>query len=83
MEVKDKDKVLWKNLYALQPDTAIVFCNTKDKVKDVYSRLKSEGISVEQLHGDMEQKDRLKTMERFKNKEFKVLVATDIAARGI
>ncbi len=83
MEVKDKDKALWKNLYALQPDAAIVFCNTRDKVKDVYGRLKSEGISVEQLHGDMEQKDRLKTMERFKNKEFKVLVATDIAARGI
>lgn len=83
MEVKDKEKALWKNLYALQPDASIVFCNTKDKVKEVYEKLKREGIVVEQLHGDMEQKDRLKTMERFKNKEFKVLVATDIAARGI
>ena len=83
MEIKDKDKALWQNLYALQPDAAIVFCNTKDKVKEVYGRLKSEGIVVEQLHGDMEQKIRLSTMERFKNKEFKVLVATDIAARGI
>lgn len=83
VEVKDKDKALWKNLYASQPDAAIVFCNTRDKVKSVYENLKSEGIEVEQLHGDMEQKIRLDTMERFKNREFKVLVATDIASRGI
>ncbi len=83
VEHKDKFKALWKNLYACTPDAAIVFCNTKDKVKKVYEELKSEGISVEQLHGDMEQKIRIETMERFKNKEFKVLVATDIAARGI
>lgn len=85
LEVEDKDKfkALWKNLYANTPDGTIVFCNTKDKVKRIYSELKKEGVYVEQLHGDMEQKDRLKTMERFKNREFKVLVATDIAARGI
>lgn len=83
VEHKDKFKALWKNLYACTPDAAIVFCNTKDKVKKVYEELKSEGISVEQLHGDMEQKIRIETMERFKNEEFKVLVATDIAARGI
>lgn len=83
VEHKDKFKALWKNLYACKPDAAIVFCNTKDKVKKVYEELKSEGISVEQLHGDMEQKIRIETMERFKNREFKVLVATDIAARGI
>lgn len=83
VEHKDKFKALWKNLYACTPDAAIIFCNTKDKVKKVYEELKSEGISVEQLHGDMEQKIRIETMERFKNEEFKVLVATDIAARGI
>ncbi len=83
VEHKDKFKALWNNLYACTPDAAIVFCNTKDKVKKVYEELKSEGISVEQLHGDMEQKIRIETMERFKNREFKVLVATDIAARGI
>lgn len=82
-EDKDKFKALWKNLYAHTPDAAIVFCNTKDKVKKVYENLKDEGISVEQLHGDMEQRVRIKTMERFKNREFKVLIATDIAARGI
>lgn len=83
IEDKDKFKALWKNLYAFMPEAAIVFCNTKDKVKRVYENLKDEGILVEQLHGDMEQKVRIETMERFKDKEFKVLVATDIAARGI
>jgi len=83
IEDKDKIKALWKTLYASTPDAAIVFCNTKDKVKRIYESLKDEGILVEQLHGDMEQKLRIETMERFKNKEFKVLVATDIAARGI
>lgn len=83
VEDRDKFKALWKNLYAATPEAAIVFCNTRDKVKKIYEELKSEGISVEQLHGDMEQKIRLETMERFKNAEFKVLVATDIASRGI
>lgn len=83
IEDKDKFKALWKNLYAFMPEAAIVFCNTKDKVKRVYENLKDEGILVEQLHGDMEQKVRIETMERFKDREFKVLVATDIAARGI
>ncbi|MEG1254314.1 DEAD/DEAH box helicase [Clostridium sp.] len=83
IEEKDKFKALWKNLYAAKPDAAIVFCNTRDKVKTIYEGLKSEGMLVEQLHGDMEQKERLETMERFKNKGFKVLVATDIASRGI
>ncbi|GAB6167836.1 DEAD/DEAH box helicase [Clostridium carnis] len=85
LEVEEKDKLseLCRNLYANAPEAAIIFCNTRDKVKNVFNNLKREGIKVEQLHGDMEQKDRLQTMERFKNKEFKVLVATDIAARGI
>jgi len=83
VEDRDKFKALWKNLYAATPKVAIVFCNTRDKVKRVYEELKSEGISVEELHGEMEQKIRLETMERFKNGEFKVLVATDIASRGI
>lgn len=83
IEDKSKDKALWQSIYAFHPEAAIVFCNTRDKVKNVYENLKREGIFVEQLHGDMDQKTRLETMERFKNREFKVLVATDIAARGI
>ncbi|GAA0737247.1 DEAD/DEAH box helicase [Clostridium oceanicum] len=85
LEVEDKNKfkLLWRKLYSENPEAAIVFCNTKDKVKNIFAKMKKEGFLVEELHGDMEQKDRIKTMERFKNKEFKVLIATDIAARGI
>ncbi|MEG2411641.1 MAG: DEAD/DEAH box helicase [Clostridium sp.] len=83
IEERDKFKALLRSLYAAKPDAAIVFCNTRDKVRTIYEGLKSEEMLVEQLHGDMEQKERIETMERFKNKEFKVLVATDIASRGI
>ena len=80
---EDKFKVLLKLLYTYTEDAAIIFCNTKDSVKSLSSLLKKEKIKVNELHGDMDQKDRLNIMESFKNKEFKVLVATDIAARGI
>jgi len=78
-----KLKALYKILYAHTDESAIIFANTKDSVKKVSRFLESEGIKARELQGDMEQKDRLKTMDDFKNKEFKVLVATDIAARGI
>ncbi len=80
---EDKFKILLKLLYTYTDDAAIIFCNTKDSVKSLSSLLKKEKIKVNELHGDMEQKDRLKIMDSFKNKDFKVLVATDIAARGI
>nr|WP_199869682.1 DEAD/DEAH box helicase [Clostridium senegalense] len=83
VEDKQKFKALWTNIYSEIPDSAIVFCNTKDKVKYVYGLMKREGFLVEELHGDMLQNERMQVMEKFKNKEFKILVATDIAARGI
>ncbi|ASW43729.1 DEAD/DEAH box helicase [Clostridium isatidis] len=79
----DKFKILLKLLYRYTDESAIIFCNTKETVKNLFNNLKREKIKVHELHGDMDQKDRLKTMESFKNREFKVLVATDIAARGI
>lgn len=80
---EEKFETLVKLLYAYSDESAIVFCNTKDSVKKLCSLLKKEKIKVDELHGDMDQKQRLKVMDSFKNKEFKVLVATDIAARGI
>ncbi|MEG2354079.1 MAG: DEAD/DEAH box helicase [Clostridium sp.] len=83
VDQRSKLNILCRTIYAENPEGAIIFCNTRGKVKEVFEELNKEGFSVEQLHGDMEQRDRLKTMERFKNKEFKILVATDIASRGI
>lgn len=83
VDKEEKFKFLLKSLYAWTDESAIIFCNTKDSVKNLSTLLKKEKINARELHGDMEQKERLSTMDSFKNKEFKVLVATDIAARGI
>lgn len=80
---EEKFNTLLKLLYTYSDESSIIFCNTKDSVKSLSSLLRKEKIKVDELHGDMDQKLRLKVMENFKNKEFKVLVATDIAARGI
>lgn len=82
-EYGEKYKTLLKLLYAYTEESSIIFCNTKENVKHLFSELKKENIKVSELHGDMDQKDRLFTMESFKEREFKVLVATDVAARGI
>ncbi|MDO4534548.1 MAG: DEAD/DEAH box helicase [Clostridium perfringens] len=83
LDNNEKKKALWQVLYAKHPNQGIVFCNTKDKVNEVLKNLKEENILAKSIHGGMEQRDRLAVMEEFKNKEFKVLVATDVAARGI
>ncbi len=62
---------------------SIVFCNTRQDSQTVAGGLKSAGFSAAALHGDMEQKDRDQTLIRFSNKSINVLVATDVAARGL
>jgi len=61
----------------------ILFCRTKADVDDVAARLMSRGYKVEWIHWDIDQKQREKTLARFKNWAIKILVATDVAARGI
>ncbi len=65
------------------PDSCIIFCNTKQKVDDVYNRLLMFKYSCEKIHGGMDQRDRLKVMNNFKRGYFRYLIATDVAARGI
>ena len=66
-----------------KPETAVIFCRTKENVDVEYDYLKSLGYSVDKIHGGMLQKDRISTMEKFKKGDFRILIATDIAARGI
>ncbi len=66
-----------------RPGLAIVFCNTKREVDLVSKNLKKNGINAEALHGDMSQNRREHVMEDFHNGEIDVLVATDVAARGL
>ena len=63
--------------------TAIVFCNRKTTVRELTTSLKRGGLSVGQIHGDMEQSERIRELERFKADEINILIASDVAARGL
>lgn len=62
---------------------SIIFCNTKRMVDELAANLKNRGYQAEGLHGDMTQKQRDFVMNRFKNGSLEILIATDVAARGI
>ncbi|HYD12964.1 MAG TPA: DEAD/DEAH box helicase [Allosphingosinicella sp.] len=63
--------------------TAIVFCNRKTTVRELTTSLKRGHLKVGQIHGDMEQRDRIAELERFKADEINILIASDVAARGL
>ncbi len=66
-----------------QPESTVVFCNTKKETQAVADELYGHGFSALALHGDLEQKQRDQILVRFSNKSASVLVATDVAARGL
>ncbi|MCB1703148.1 MAG: ATP-dependent RNA helicase DbpA [Halioglobus sp.] len=74
---------LAKLLAHYRPDAAVVFCNTKQLVREVCLYLEQQGVSAMALHGDMEQRDRDQVLVRFRQQACRVLVATDVAARGL
>ena len=85
IEVKSEDKLsLLKDVTVVEnPDSCLIFCNTKEHVDTVYSELEASNYSCERLHGGLEQQDRFAVMDGFKMGNFRYLVATDVAARGI
>jgi len=84
-EVRESDKVevLSRLIDFYNPKSSLVFCNTKRKVDEVSSQLQARGYLAESLHGDMDQKERERVMSRFRTAASDILVATDVAARGI
>ena len=75
---------LLKDVLVLQnPDSCIVFCNTQEKVDAVYQELRNSNIPCGKIHGGMEQDDRIVVMNQFRRGNFRYLIATDVAARGI
>lgn len=66
-----------------QSESTVIFCTTKRDVQELAHDLKDYGFNVLALHGDLEQRDRDQTLTRFANKSVSVLVATDVAARGL
>ncbi|GEB70378.1 ATP-dependent RNA helicase DbpA [Pseudoalteromonas carrageenovora] len=70
-------------LLKFTPQSCVVFCNTKVETQQVCDDLADEGFSAVALHGDLEQRDRERTLIHFANKSASILVATDVAARGL
>ncbi len=66
-----------------QPESSVIFCNTKLACQEVADTLTQQGFHAQALHGDMEQKDRDRALALFANKSCPILVATDVAARGL
>ncbi|MBC8060991.1 MAG: DEAD/DEAH box helicase [Clostridiaceae bacterium] len=83
--VNEMDKInLLRDITIVEnPDSCIIFCNTKQKVDELYSELSKLQYTCRKIHGGMEQDDRLRIMNGFKKGYFRYLVATDVAARGI
>jgi ATP-dependent RNA helicase DbpA len=79
----DRLASLLKLLAHFQPQAAVVFCNTKQLVREVCEYLADAGIHAQALHGDMEQRDRDQVLIEFKHLSCSLLVATDVAARGL
>jgi ATP-independent RNA helicase DbpA len=65
------------------PESTLVFCNTKKECQEVADGLTERGFSALAIHGDLEQRERDQVLARFANKSVSILVATDVAARGI
>jgi ATP-dependent RNA helicase DeaD len=85
MEVSQKDKtlVLERLIDLYEPKLCLVFCNTKRKVDELVSDVQKDGFFAEAIHGDMRQAARTQVMNKFRQGIIQILVATDVAARGI
>ncbi len=83
VEDNEKRKQLNRVLLLERPESCLIFCNTRIAVDRVQNFLSRKGYASQALHGDVPQTKRLKIMQRFKQGDFHLLVATDVAARGI
>src|SRR4051812_25517445 len=80
---RGKRDTLRRLLEADDLKTAIIFSNRKTTVRDLAESLQRNGFKASQIHGDMEQAERIRELDRFKNGEINILVASDVAARGL
>lgn len=80
---REKDASLCRLIDFMAPKKALIFCNTKKKVDELTLMLKGRGYYAEALHGDLSQHQRDRVMDLFRNGKLELLLATDVAARGI
>lgn len=83
VKAKNKEEVLSRLLDMYNPKLSLVFCNTKRRVDELTNALQGRGYFAEGLHGDMKQSQRDRVMNGFRNGKTEILIATDVAARGI
>ncbi len=83
VEVREKMTAIKKILSEHKPESVIIFCNTRWQVDRVSEYLAKGGYRARGIHGGISQSGRIKSMNNFKNGKFNILVATDVAARGI
>ncbi len=85
IEVKEREKldVLCRLIDIADPHLSIIFCNTKRKAEELAGKVKARGYRAEELHGDMKQSQRDRVMGAFRKGSVEILIATDVAARGI
>ncbi len=83
VEKEERTAALVRILGHYRPESTLVFCNTKKECQEIADALDKRGYSALAIHGDMEQRQRDQVLVRFANKSLAVLVATDVAARGL
>jgi ATP-dependent RNA helicase DeaD len=82
-ELQEKGDLLRKLVHSLEPQRTIVFLNKPDQIENLTARLVHHGLKAENLHGSLFQQDRKRALERFHQGEVTLLVASDLAARGL
>ena len=83
VDARKKKQVLTDRLSGGDVRTAIIFCNKKTTVRELAQSLKRSGLNAGEIHGDMEQSERIRELDRFKDGSINILVASDVAARGL
>lgn len=83
IEKGERTRTLIALLHHYRPESSVVFCNRKHQVKELAEELWQQGLHVLALHGDLDQKDRDRVLVQFSNRSSSVLIATDVAARGL
>lgn len=83
MEPEEKYQVFVNVLMQENPESGMIFCGTREMVNVLYQKLKRDNIRCGMIHGELEQRERLRTIEQFRTGQIHFLIATDVASRGI
>lgn len=83
IDKNNRTKTLVALLHHYKPESSLVFCNRKQQCQELADELWQQGLHALALHGDLEQRDRDQVLAQFANKSSSILIATDVAARGL